>query len=1483
MQLKSLLRRSLRWLGYTLLLLVVLLVGVFGLLQTSAGLGWAGGVLAGLMSSPGFSVAMHGLEGAVPWDLRARRIEISDDTGVWLALDNVAVAVAVGGLLSGEGHLKRLTVGQIEVARLPETAPAAPVPLSERLRLPRLPVAVALDKLAIERLALDPAILGERVEAAIAGRAVLRGEATEIALDLHRTDGVPGNLALDLRQSGVDPVLALRLTASEPTGLLLGRWLNRADRPALLASLSGEGPVSDWHGSFEASAGQLARLAGELSIAVARDTTVAVTGNAVLARLLPPEIATLTGDNMPIAARATLRQDGGISLDALSIDLAAGNLRADLALAGSDRAISGHVTARLPDLAVASGLVGQPVRGSAALTATLSGTEHRPRLQIDATGESIGIAASGAERAEAQATVAWRGNPGEPTARIAITAGGRLRGLAMPEGAPRELGRDLDWSLAATGMPDGSAVELTEFTATGAGIEISGTGRMGRFGQELDGQLRLSVADLRPFAGLFGRPVEGALTLDATAQQPSPDHIVARIDGTLTRLKAGIPAVDALAGGSIAIAGAGQRDPGGVLRLDRLTLTGGGPSAGASVAASGSYDPATQQLAATLDSEVRDLRPVGAALGTALSGQLAGHVTVTGNLDHPRVQARLTGQDVTAGTAAVDRIRLEAEIADATLPRALISGNFRSGGLDGTLSLEAEQTGPGEAAIRRMQLKAGDAVVTADLRIDLATKLARGNIALRAAELAPWSRLAGLPLAGRLDARAELDGRGGQSLDLTLSGDRLSSGAAGARVAIGHVAATARLNDLLGTPHGTARATLTGATFPSGGLASATLTLDSKRPGSFAFGAEAKGNVIEPLTLALDGTGEIAPGGAIDIRVARLSGALGTDRFQLTRPLTLSKRGNDLVLAGLALSVGSGQITGNAARRGAVLSADLTARHLPVAAAARLAGYRDVSGTASGDINIGGTIAAPQGRFSVTGRELRFALRKQQRLPTLGLDLGGIWNGRELALNGKVSGIKGDRLELSGTAPLVLTPTLGVAVPPQGRLALRLQGAGDIANLADLLPLGEDRVTGKFTLDGTVNGTPAAPVVSGQLTIADGRYENFATGAVLTKLRLDLAGDRDRLTLRAFSAGDTADGSLAARGGVVLGGTGPTADLTMTLKGFRILGRDEAILTASGTVTVAGAIASPKVTARLTTDQGDLTIPDRLPPSVTRLQVVEINSRAARSAPKRGAPKRAAVAPAKPAPPALPASLDIKIEVPGRVFVRGRGLDSEWRGRIGVTGTSEAPRVTGSLEATRGTVDFLGKTFKVVRGRIGFDGGAAIDPTLDIAAEIAAADITARVLITGLASTPNVAMSSTPVVPQDEILSRVLFGRAVGQITAAEGIQVAQAAATLAGGGPGVLDRLRGRLGLDRLVFGSAPSGMASSSLNPASGGDAAGTAISAGKYVAEGVYVGATQGLTPHSSKVIVEIEVRPRVTVQGDFSQSGGSGIGLNYKYDY
>jgi translocation and assembly module TamB len=100
-----------------------------------------------------------------------------------------------------------------------------------------------------------------------------------------------------------------------------------------------------------------------------------------------------------------------------------------------------------------------------------------------------------------------------------------------------------------------------------------------------------------------------------------------------------------------------------------------------------------------------------------------------------------------------------------------------------------------------------------------------------------------------------------------------------------------------------------------------------------------------------------------------------------------------------------------------------------------------------------------------------------------------------------------------------------------------------------------------------------------------------------------------------------------------------------------------------------------------------------------------------------------------------------------------------------------------------------------------------------------------------------------------------------------------------------VLDRLRGGLGLDWFKLGSGPSGPATGTLNPrtTSGNAASGTALSAGKYIAPGVSVGVSQGISPPTSKVTVEIEVRPHLTIGGEAGQSGSTGIGLNYNYDY
>jgi len=1367
--------RWLRRIAVVLAALALLVGAAFAVLQTSAGRRWAADAAAHLASRPGYRISIAGLAGTIPFDMRAERIEAADAAGTWLVIRDPHFAMSVADLFGGLVHIRALTAAAIEVARLPETGSTG----FSLPSLPRLPLAVAVDRLEVGRLALAAPVLGEPVAATLSGNAALRGGVGRAALDLHRIDGQPGTLALQAELSGAEPVLGIRLDADEPTGVVLDRVLGRSDHPPLRLSFAGEGPLSQWRGRLTAAAGSLARLDAAVTLAGGRDLAVTLDGTAQAVPLLPPALAPLVGDRVPLHLRTVFAENGRVTLDRLSLRLAAGTIAGEASFGGPERRLAGRLQADFPHLSAAAASVGRPLEGSARIVATLSGSEAQPELGIDAVADAVRVENGSARHVETHVSVAATGD---------VAAHGRIEGVAFPPGlaVPEALGRDLAWSLAAH-LGSGGEVAVSRLAVHGIGLDLEGSGRFAPGPQIGDGHLHLAVADLRPLTPLFGVAVEGTAALDATQTGP-----------TALRFELSAP---------VAVEGV------------KLSLDG-----------HGSFDPATRRLDATLDAAAASLEPLAA-------GRLTARLTAAGTLDRPEVAAELDAAGLRAGAAGLDALHAEARLPDLTARKGTVAARFRRGALDGRLSLEADAGNPAELAIPRLHLEAADGTVDGRLVIDLATRLVRGTLSARLPTLARWSALTGLPLAGSVELKASLEPKDGQAVDLDARGDRLSLG----RLAIGRAEAAAHLTDAFGAAVGKARLRLAAVALGPGRFDTATLSVASTRPGRFAVTADARGRFGDPVSLAA--RGEVEPG-AMEFRLASLDAALG-----------------------------SGRIAGSATLRGRALSARLTAHNLPVAAAARLAGYDGAGGTLSLDAAVSGTTAAPRGHFTLAGRGLTVA-QGGQRLPALGIDATGDWNGRDLRLDGKLGGLKGEALAFHGSLPVVLTSApLSLRLPPSGHVAMRLTGGGELGSIADLLPLGEDRLSGRFTLDAGVDGTLAAPTASGRLAIAGGRYESFATGAVLTNLKIEAVGDRSRFVLRSLSADDGAGGSIAAHGDVSLAGT-RTVEFAATLKGFRIAALDEAVVTASGTVGVAGSLAGPKVTGNLTVDRADCTIPDSLPPTVTKIAVINVNL-------PPGAARRA-----KPPPHAavFAAPLDIRIDMPGRIFVRGHGLDSEWAGRLKVTGTTAAPALAGSIHSVRGTFDILGKTFQVTHGVIVFPGGTDFNPRLDITAEVAAADITAQAMVGGTASAPTVTLSSTPVVPQDEILSRVLFGRGLGQITAGEGLQVAQAAATLAGGGPGILDKLRSGLGLDRLSFGGAAQGPASSNLNPAAGGSATGgPALSGGKYIANGVYVGATQGTTPGSTKVTVEIEVYPHVTVETDRSQSGGTGIGLNYKYDY
>ncbi|MBO0735372.1 MAG: hypothetical protein J2P48_02205, partial [Alphaproteobacteria bacterium] len=423
--------KVLRWLGTALAAVLFLLVAVFALLQTQIGKQWLEKEIARSASSPDFTVTVGRLGGIVPFRMTIERIEIGDRDGVYLTMRDIGVDISATALLAGQAHIRSLSIAEIEMARI--STARSTKPFTDYLTVPRLPVGVALDRLSIGRLTLAPPVLGEQLVAALDGSAELIRATAHIALDLHRTDGSAGNITLALELAGAPPVLSVRLDAADPTGLLADRLFGRTDRQPLALALHGAGPVTDWHGQMSASAGAVARFDADLTLAAAAKTVLGVSATATLTPLLPAEFAPLAGDPITLSLRATFGERLIVNLR--SLETAAGTLAGDAEFGRTDKTLVAHLRADLPELARAAPLLGQPVGGAASLTAEVTGTDDRPRLDLNFSGRGMRLGPSNVEHLEADISASPTGVLNDPHTRVDIRGQGRIIGLALPEQA----------------------------------------------------------------------------------------------------------------------------------------------------------------------------------------------------------------------------------------------------------------------------------------------------------------------------------------------------------------------------------------------------------------------------------------------------------------------------------------------------------------------------------------------------------------------------------------------------------------------------------------------------------------------------------------------------------------------------------------------------------------------------------------------------------------------------------------------------------------------------------------------------------------------------------------------------------------------------------------------------------------------------------------------------------------------------------------
>lgn len=436
-----------------------------------------------------------------------------------------------------------------------------------------------------------------------------------------------------------------------------------------------------------------------------------------------------------------------------------------------------------------------------------------------------------------------------------------------------------------------------------------------------------------------------------------------------------------------------------------------------------------------------------------------------------------------------------------------------------------------------------------------------------------------------------------------------------------------------------------------------------------------------------------------------------------------------------------------------------------------------------------------------------------------------------------------------------------LAAPLSG--GIRYNGPAD--TLFSLAALADQSLTGNIGVAADFSGRVQTPQLTGVVRANDLIYENDLYGTRLTQLRVRGVFTNDQLEVTELSA-RAGEGTITGQGTVNLSSAkGFPVQLNLDLDRARIARSELISTTATGRVNVTNSADGGALIS------GTLRLPE------TRFKI--IRQGAAKVATLTGIRRKTPVGRARVSGNADPISslpsnwkLDLTLEAPDELYVSGMGLESEWGAKLRITGTSDAPLISGDMELVRGTLGFAGRSFELESGRISFNGGPATNPSIRVAAASEVDGTTVRVNIRGTGQNPDISFSSSPALPQDEIMARILFGNSIGELSAIQAVQLAGSLNSLRGGAGGLnpLGVLQSATGLDRLrILGADDQ-------------TGRGMAVAFGQYITNDVYVEIVTDARGYTATQL-EISLTPALSVLSQIGSGGTSNVNVRYKKDY
>ena len=420
--------------------------------------------------------------------------------------------------------------------------------------------------------------------------------------------------------------------------------------------------------------------------------------------------------------------------------------------------------------------------------------------------------------------------------------------------------------------------------------------------------------------------------------------------------------------------------------------------------------------------------------------------------------------------------------------------------------------------------------------------------------------------------------------------------------------------------------------------------------------------------------------------------------------------------------------------------------------------------------------------------------------------------------------------------------------PLDGKINMDAQ-ANPLASL--ILPVGH-KLTGNVNANAIIAGTIKNPDITGRMALSKGTYLFNAYGVELFDIDMQADLARDSIQIKTLNADDGRGGKLNGSGRVSFVSKQNTK-LDLSLTDFKLLDSDKAKGSIAADLDLQGRSQDFLLSGTVTMGEFNIIIPERFQSKIPTLNIVQKNDEA------------------KNKQQLSDVKLDVDVVADDRIFVRGWGLDAEFGGNLNVGGSLDNPQLDGVFKSRRGRYEEFGRRFTLDRALLRFQGSAPPSPYLDILATTNADDISASVNLSGEVGNPTLALSSVPSLPEDEVMSRILFGENLTNITPFQAIQLKQTLDRFTGKGGGgfnPLGKLRDITGLDDIRVDTNEEGEAS---------------VGVGKYLTEDVYLELEKGSGEQSGTAKIQVELTPNVNLESEVGQDAQAGGGVLWRWDY